>query len=212
MKSIQQTYDMRCFQMSMAKKSKTILAAVAVIVGIGVIGATASDPDATEPKATTIGLRSTSITNTSTTSRTEKPTTTAHSTTLTSKPILTTLTTTIQLTSKWTTAAPTTIEVTTQATKTTTITYPITVIDFTSPIAPGNMATLTIQGKPDSVCSITVRYKSGPSKADGLEQKTSGPDGIVSWTWKVGINTTKGTWPIDLAGAGYTESLILIVE
>jgi hypothetical protein len=45
-------------------------------------------------------------------------------------------------------------------------------------------------------CSIEVDYKSGPSTAAGLSAKMSDGAGNVSWTWKVGGNTTVGSWPI----------------
>jgi hypothetical protein len=58
------------------------------------------------------------------------------------------------------------------------------------------------------ICSITVRYKSGPSHAQGLFRK-SPVRGRVSWTWKVGTRTTPGTWPIYVscgrAGSAYTS-------
>jgi len=67
--------------------------------------------------------------------------------------------------------------------------------------APGSVsrnafATLTAKTAPGARCSIEVDYASGPSSASGLSDKTANSSGYVSWTWKVGGNTTKGTWPI----------------
>ena len=45
---------------------------------------------------------------------------------------------------------------------------------------------------------ITFHYKSGPSKAKGLDPKTSDGNGNCSWTWKVGTNTTPGDWKITI--------------
>lgn len=49
---------------------------------------------------------------------------------------------------------------------------------------------------PGTLCLITVRYKSGPSKASGLAPKTADGRGVVTWTWRVGTRTTPGRWPI----------------
>jgi len=72
----------------------------------------------------------------------------------------------------------------------------ITLISLTSPAAPFTDATLTISTTPGASCSIVVRYKSGPSRAKGLIPKVASGSGRVSWTWRVGFNTTPGRWPI----------------
>ncbi len=72
----------------------------------------------------------------------------------------------------------------------------ITLISVTSPAAPFTDATLTISTTPGANCSIDVRYKSGQSRAKGLIPKVASISGRVSWTWRVGSNTTPGRWPI----------------
>lgn len=62
----------------------------------------------------------------------------------------------------------------------------------------GDYATLTATVSPARRCSIIVHYKSGPSKAEGLYAKTPS-GGQVSWTWKVGTNTTAGRWAITVS-------------
>jgi hypothetical protein len=60
----------------------------------------------------------------------------------------------------------------------------------------GNPVTLTARVSSSRVtCSITVYYKSGPSKAKGLYPKRP-VRRRVSWTWLVGTRTTPGRWPI----------------
>lgn len=73
---------------------------------------------------------------------------------------------------------------------------PITLISATSPAAPFTDATLTISTSPGANCSIVVHYKSGPSRAKGLVPKVADSSGRVTWTWRVGSNTTPGRWPI----------------
>ena len=69
---------------------------------------------------------------------------------------------------------------------------------FTSPINAGANATATVKTAAGAKCSIVVEYKSGPSKATGLGDKTASSTGVVSWTWKVGAGTTPGSWPVTV--------------
>jgi 5-hydroxyisourate hydrolase-like protein (transthyretin family) len=70
-----------------------------------------------------------------------------------------------------------------------------------SPVRAGASATLTAQTTPGANCTITVYYKSGRSTAAGLISKTADSGGRVSWTWKVGSNTTSGSWRIVVASS-----------
>jgi hypothetical protein len=74
----------------------------------------------------------------------------------------------------------------------------VRLVSVTSPIPAGANATLTAAVSTPATCSITVRYKSGPSEAAGLSPKRSSV-GRVSWTWMVGSRTTPGRWPIDVS-------------
>ena len=55
----------------------------------------------------------------------------------------------------------------------------------------GSYTTLQVKTSANKACSIEVDYKSGPSTAAGLGPKVSNSAGNVSWTWKVGGNTTR---------------------
>lgn len=72
----------------------------------------------------------------------------------------------------------------------------LTILSVTSPVSKGSTATLTAQAAPGAACTITVYYKSGPSQAQGLEPKTAGADGKISWSWTVGVRTSAGNWRI----------------
>ena len=71
-------------------------------------------------------------------------------------------------------------------------------VHVTSPVSPGEHATLIAGVAPARRCRITVYYKSGPSVAQGLGAKRP-RHGRVSWTWMVGTNTTAGRWPIQVS-------------
>jgi hypothetical protein len=77
----------------------------------------------------------------------------------------------------------------------------ISIVSLTSPINKGATATLTIHTLPGAACTITVYYKSGPSSAAGLTPKTADGSGTVTWSWKVGTNTTAGIWSIAVTSS-----------
>jgi micrococcal nuclease len=76
--------------------------------------------------------------------------------------------------------------------------FSVVLASRTSPVSPGSMASITVKTAPGAVCTITVTYMSGPSRAQGLEPKEADTDGVVSWTWRVGTQTTPGEWPITV--------------
>ena len=75
----------------------------------------------------------------------------------------------------------------------------------------GATATVAAHTAPGAQCSILVRYKSGPSKAQGLGPKTADEGGDVSWAWKVGTNTTPGAWPVTITCGGAAARKELVV-
>jgi beta-lactamase superfamily II metal-dependent hydrolase len=72
----------------------------------------------------------------------------------------------------------------------------LSILSVTNPASKGTQATLTAQTIPGANCTITVYYKSGASKASGLEPQVADSSGFVKWTWKVATITTAGTWKI----------------
>jgi len=81
---------------------------------------------------------------------------------------------------------------------------------LTSPVRRGAGRGPHHQDHPGSGLHITVKYKSGPSHAAGLDPQTAGDDGTVTWSWKVGSSTTPGTWSIvvtSTAGARLSPRL-----
>jgi hypothetical protein len=90
--------------------------------------------------------------------------------------------------------------------------YSLKVISLTSPVDPGDYATIVVQGKAGKQYSIVVYYKSGPSTAAGLEPKIADASGQVSWTWKIGTRTSAGSWKITISGDGKTTSTYIKVN
>ncbi len=76
----------------------------------------------------------------------------------------------------------------------------LSLISITSPITQGSMAIVKMQGQPETVYSIYVYYSSGISSASGLEDKKTDGSGFVEWSWKIGNQTKKGTYKIEIKG------------
>ena len=88
----------------------------------------------------------------------------------------------------------------------------ITLVYLTSPVSAGSTATIKIHGKPGIEYNITVYYKSGASRAAGLEPKISDSSGNVSWSWIVGSKTSTGTFKIVITGDNETFETPFTVE
>ena len=71
-------------------------------------------------------------------------------------------------------------------------------VGVTSPARRNAEASLIARVAPARRCTIAVLYKSGPSHAQGLGPKRP-VHGYVVWKWRVGGNTTLGTWPIRVS-------------
>lgn len=96
--------------------------------------------------------------------------------------------------------------------KPTEATTQIVFINYTNEVNAGSNASVTIQGAPNTIYYIDVVYKSGSSKAEGLEPKTSDNNGLVTWEWEVGARTTPGTYKISVSGGGDYQSVDFIVN
>ena len=68
----------------------------------------------------------------------------------------------------------------------------VSLVQLSSPVAPFSDATISVKTAPAASCAITVLYKSGPSRAKGLDPKLADRSGFVQWRWRVGSNTTPG--------------------
>jgi hypothetical protein len=78
-------------------------------------------------------------------------------------------------------------------------TFAVRITARTAIVTRNSTASVSIKTLAKASCSIEVDYKSGPSTAAGLGDKTASSTGVVTWSWKVGSNTTRGTWPIYIS-------------
>ena len=78
------------------------------------------------------------------------------------------------------------------------------ILSFVNSVKPGEKASIKIEGVPETEYSIAVFYSSGQSKSKDLLPKTSDAQGIVSWEWRVGINTSQGNYSVIISAEGET--------
>ncbi len=74
----------------------------------------------------------------------------------------------------------------------------VSVQSLTSPVAPGENASITIRTLPGAECTITVEYNKVKSTDSGLVAKVADEYGMVDWTWTVDASAPKGKWPVDV--------------
>jgi len=87
----------------------------------------------------------------------------------------------------------------------------VVITKYPGTVRRGYTASITVKTGPNANCSMTVRYKSGPSKAAGVGPKTANASGVASWSWKVGTNTTPGSWPVIVTCGGATATTVVTV-
>jgi hypothetical protein len=80
---------------------------------------------------------------------------------------------------------------------------------LTSPVAPGDNASVAVRTLPDSACTITVVYDKTASKDSGLGQKTADEYGLVSWTWTVEAAVPLGKWPVTVTCAYNNKTAVV---
>ncbi len=92
--------------------------------------------------------------------------------------------------------------------------------DFITVLEKPNPAVANKQGKvrakipPNASASLSVFYKSGGSTAKYLGWKQADASGYIEWEWKIGVNTTPGSWPfvIQLDDGRSIEVMFTVVK
>ncbi len=96
-----------------------------------------------------------------------------------------------------------------------TIAPPVRPLEITHvQLAPGpgrsRTARVTARATPGVLCHIRVQYAHGPSSARGLAPAVAGPDGAVTWSWRVSSRTRQGEWPVTVI-CGFNHALTTVV-
>lgn len=88
----------------------------------------------------------------------------------------------------------------------------ISLISFTDVVKQGDLASIEIKGVPNTIYSIDVYYKSGKSKAKGLEDKVSLENGFVKFEWIIGSQVSEGVYDVVISDGQNEERYLLTVE
>lgn len=72
---------------------------------------------------------------------------------------------------------------------------------LTSPVAPGDNASLTIKTVATAKCTVAVSYGSLAAKDSGLAPKAADEFGTATWAWTVDKAAPLGTWPVKVTCA-----------
>ena len=90
---------------------------------------------------------------------------------------------------------------------------PLTLVRGPGTVARNSTATVTVRTTPGTSCAIDVQYKSGSSTAMGLQDEQADASGQLSWSWRIGGNTTLGTWPITITcGTASVRTAVTVVR
>jgi hypothetical protein len=87
----------------------------------------------------------------------------------------------------------------------------VAVQSLSSPVAPGENASIYIHTNRDSKCTITVVYNKIPSKDAGLAPKTADEFGLVSWSWTVEASAPVGKWPVTVT-CEWNKKIAVVID
>ena len=83
---------------------------------------------------------------------------------------------------------------------------------LTTPVVPGDNASVSIKGNPGSICSIVVEYNKVASTDSGLIAKKTDEFGVVTWAWTLAATTPEGKWPVTVTCEYNKKTAIVIAD
>ncbi|MEO6109586.1 MAG: hypothetical protein ABIP50_01065 [Candidatus Saccharimonadales bacterium] len=81
---------------------------------------------------------------------------------------------------------------------------------ITTPIMPGDNASISIKSNPGSSCAIKVEYNKIPSTDSGLKDKVSDEFGITTWSWTIEPTAPEGKWPVSVTCTYNTKTAVVV--
>jgi zona occludens toxin (predicted ATPase) len=83
-------------------------------------------------------------------------------------------------------------------------------IEFlSSPVVPGDEASVNVKTVATSNCSVSVIYNNVPSSDPALKEKVADDFGNVSWNWTVGKSTPTGSWPVKITCSWHGKTAVV---
>jgi hypothetical protein len=90
----------------------------------------------------------------------------------------------------------------------------IVILEKPNPGVANHQGKIKVKVPPGASANLSIFYKSGQSTAKYLGWKQADEQGYIEWEWKIGVNTTPGTWPfvISLADGTTLEATFTVVK
>ncbi|MNO13029.1 hypothetical protein D3C76_26490 [compost metagenome] len=90
----------------------------------------------------------------------------------------------------------------------------IVILEKPTPGVANHQGRIRVKIPPNASASLSIFYKSGQSTAKYLGWKQADENGYIEWEWKIGVNTTPGTWPfvIQLQDGTSLEAAFTVVK
>ncbi|CQR53620.1 TadE/TadG family type IV pilus assembly protein [Paenibacillus riograndensis] len=90
----------------------------------------------------------------------------------------------------------------------------IVILEKPSPGVANHQGRIRVKIPPNASASLSIFYKSGQSTAKYLGWKQADENGYLDWEWKIGVNTTPGTWRfvIQLQDGTSLEAAFTVVK
>ncbi|WP_019912942.1 TadE/TadG family type IV pilus assembly protein [Paenibacillus sp. HW567] len=71
----------------------------------------------------------------------------------------------------------------------------IVILEKPNPGVANHQGRIRVKIPPNASANLSIFYKSGQSTAKYLGWKQADANGYIEWEWKIGVNTTPGSWP-----------------
>lgn len=90
----------------------------------------------------------------------------------------------------------------------------IVILDKPNPGVANHQGKIRVKVPPGASANLAIFYKSGQSTAKYLGWKQADEAGYIEWEWKIGVNTTPGSWPfvITLEDGTSLEATFTVVK
>lgn len=90
----------------------------------------------------------------------------------------------------------------------------IVILEKPNPGVANHQGIIKVKVPPGASANLSIFYKSGQSTAKYLGWKQADEHGYIEWEWKIGVNTTPGTWPfvVSLADGATLQATFTVVK
>ncbi|MEK4063025.1 MULTISPECIES: TadE/TadG family type IV pilus assembly protein [unclassified Paenibacillus] len=92
--------------------------------------------------------------------------------------------------------------------------HSIVVLAKPNPGVANHQGKIRVKVPPNASANLSIFYKSGQSTAKYLGWKQADEGGYIEWEWKIGVNTTPGSWPfvVRLDDGTFLEAAFTVVK